>query len=139
MSGRQLSLRQRLRRWLRRSLRRDREAAAEPPPPVTIPRVVIERPGSSRLAAERAAAGQDMALSTEHAVALRTAMLNQLDTNDLAAVAAALEIDAAALTGGKGRQVLALMQAAQRAGRLNDLVAACAARRPDYDWSTHRA
>lgn len=80
----------------------------------------------------------DGALAAEDAVAWRSAMLNHLQPADLAAIAAAVEVPFTP-EGGKGRQVLALMQAAQRLGKFDAVADACRARRPAAPWPTSTA
>ena len=67
-------------------------------------------------------------------VRLRQQMLNFLDVAALAEVAAVVDVDLAALPGGKGRKVQGLLQAAEQRGALPALLAACRARQPDVAW-----
>jgi hypothetical protein len=115
-----------------RRLGRPAKEATPPEPPITIPEVVVKRPGQS--SAERQAAGQDSAMSAADAVAWRTAMLNQLTVADLDDISRQMGIASDALPGGKGRKTLALMQHCQRRGTLRDLQAACRARQPNAPW-----
>ena len=74
---------------------------------------------------------------TGHSVnttALREAMLNNLDDEQLQLVAQKIDVAPDQLAGGRGRKVMATLQAAERNGRLADLLAACQKIAPDVDW-----
>jgi hypothetical protein len=60
-------------------------------------------------------------------------MLNLLSVEEIEVLAKQLQLPVAQ-SGGKGRRVLAVMTAAQQAGKLAALLELCQTLVPDYDW-----
>lgn len=120
-------------RWLDR-LKRLFGRGDPPPspegPPIRIPQVKISR---SRTQGAEATIeipddteGETAPSTAVDTVALRQRMLNHLEMDQLRRICADLGIDFDALAGGKGRKVMAIMQRAGEAEKLDALVAACA-------------
>ncbi len=66
-------------------------------------------------------------------VPLREGMLNELSVDEIDVLAKQLQLPIT-FSGGKGRRVLAVMTAAQQAGKLTSLLELCQTLVPDYDW-----
>ena len=64
---------------------------------------------------------------------LREGMLNQLSVEEIDVIAKQLQLPVT-LAGGKGRRVLAVLTAAERSGKLENLLEFCQTLDPDYDW-----
>lgn len=111
---------------LKRVFRRDDSPQTERPP-ITIPQVIISRSREHGVEATfQVRRGDDEEETAVDPAALRQQMLNHLEMTQLQQVCADLGIDFAALAGGKGRKVMAIMQRAGAENALDALVAACA-------------
>ncbi len=86
---------------------------------------------SSRAEVEAARSAENA--SDINPIPLREGMLNQLSTDEIDVLAKQLQLPIA-LSGGKGRRVLAVMTAAQQAGKLTALLELCRTLVPDYEW-----
>lgn len=117
---------QKLKAWLRGST----EPADEPAASLFVPEVVIEGQRHGRFA-DMAAAEDANAINVVH---LRQQMMNHLTEAELAAIATAVSQSYDDFPGGKGRKVLALVQACAANGRLSDLLAQCQQTNPTLDW-----
>lgn len=108
-----------------------------PPPSTDIPQDWInaaqKEVGSLSSRAEVEAARSAERASPVDTIPLREGMLNQLSVEEIDVLAKQLQLPIA-LSGGKGRRVLAVMTAAQQAGKLTSLLELCQTLVPDYDW-----
>lgn len=116
---------------LRGLLGGDKPAEDAPgPPSIKIPEVKVERPSPSRVDP----ALQPPEQSGVDTVYLRQQISNFLNIEQIYALAAQLDIDSTTFDGGKGRQVLQLIQACERQGKVPELLAACRAIAPEVKW-----
>lgn len=107
------------------------DAPDEKADPIVIPHLEQVRvEGQSMPPVARRSAETDARLASADSVALRTAMLNHLTVDQLHALAAELNVPLDTLQGGKGRQVLALMQAVSA----ETLLDACRRAHPNISW-----
>ena len=67
-------------------------------------------------------------------VALREALLNETNVEQLATLAAQIGLAPSQLFGGKGRKVMGLLQSAEKNGLVTELLSACQTTMPDVDW-----
>lgn len=98
--------------------------------PIFVPK--LEQTGVEMPPVSQRSAETDQTLLTNEMVAIRQLMLNEADANDYADIAQALELPVP--DGGKGRQTLALIQAAQRAKKLPQLLNELRSRYPNVAW-----
>ena len=105
---------------------------ATPPEPQMIPEVKIER--SSARSTPSVSMSTDEAETAVDPIYLRQQMSNHLDLSQIHALARQFGVGSDHLSGGKGRQVLQLIQAVEQNGQLPALLAACQELNPDLTW-----
>ncbi len=105
------------------------DSSAEIPPPITIPDVKIETP-----ARPSAHASPTPDSSGIDAVFLRQQISNHVSLDQLRELAEKMDLDSAEFSGGKGRQVLQLVEAAQATEALPTLLALCQTLDPTVNW-----
>lgn len=105
------------------------DPSAEIPPPIVVPDVKIESPTRPS-----ASASPTPDPSGVDAVFLRQQISNHVSLDQLRELAEQMGLDSAEFSGGKGRQVLQLVEAAQAAEALPHLLALCQTLDPSVNW-----
>ena len=102
------------------------------PPPITIPKIEISRPDDGFAVPKWEVVRAENAPYDD--VFMRTAMLNGLSADNLTHIVQTLALNPEKVTGGKGRQVMAIMKQVGDQGKWNDLLSLCQELNPDVSW-----
>ncbi|MAT99122.1 MAG: hypothetical protein CL608_18405 [Anaerolineaceae bacterium] len=119
--------------WLKRLFQRgDSPSAKEGGPKIVIPEVVIQKTGQGQTAVSHPST------SSVDPIFLRQQMSNHLDAAQLTTMGETIGLDYAALPGGKGRKVLALVTAFEKEGQLTRLLALCQQQNSEIEWQMEK-